>query len=151
MQRYLGSMEKMISSLTWLAFKTWLKKVWAWCKKNWKLFVGAAIPITIMIITRRSGDISKILERISGDYQKEIEAIESAREKEILSREEAQKRYFDSLEEIESEYEKRKEKLVDGKRKEIEKILKDHDGNPEEITRRLALITGFEIYTPTND
>ena len=141
----------MISGLTWLAFKTWLKKAWAWCKKNWKLFVGAAIPIAIMIITRRSGDISKILERISGDYEKEIEAIEKAREKEIASREEAQKRYFDSLEEIEAEYDKRKEKLAESKRKEIEKILKDHDGDQDEITRRLALITGFEIYTHTND
>ena len=136
----------MISALTWLGFKSWVKKVWAWCKKNWKLFVGAAIPIVIMIVAGRSGDISKLVKRISDDYEKEIEAIETAKEKEIQSREEAQKRFFENMEAIEAEYEKRNEELNAKKRKEIEKLLKDNNENPEDITRRLGLITGFEIY-----
>ena len=139
-------MAKMISALTWLGFKTFLKKVWAWCKKNWKLFVGAAVPIIIMIIAGRSGDISKLLSRITDDYEKEIEAIETAKKKEIQSREEAQRRFFEKMESIEAEYEKRNEELDSKKRKEIEKLLKEHDENADEITRRLATITGFEIY-----
>ena len=139
-------MAKMISIFTWLGLKTCLRKAWAWCKKNWKIFVGAAIPIIIMIIAGRSADISKLLSRITDDYEKEIDAIETAKKKEIHSREEAQKRFFEKMESIEAEYAKRNEELDSKKRKEIEKLLKDNDENADEITRRLATITGFEIY-----
>ena len=32
------------------------------------------------------------------------------------------------------------------KKKQIEKILKNNSDNPEEITKKIADLTGFEIY-----
>jgi len=133
--------------LYWMSFKLFAKKSLAWCKKNWKLFIGAAIPIIILLISRRPGDLSKLLERIDEDYKKELEILEDAHSKEIADREDATKKYIDTLDAIEAELSKRNSELDTKKRKAVEKILKDYEDDPDEITRRIALITGFEIYT----
>jgi hypothetical protein len=55
----------MTFALAWLGFKTWLKKVKAWCKKYWQLLVGAAIPIIFMILAGQRGNATKLLKRRS--------------------------------------------------------------------------------------
>ena len=135
-----------LSGLTWLGFQAWIKKAWAWCKKNWKLFVGAAIPIIIMIVTRRSGDISKILDRVRDDYEKEIDVINKSHDQEIRDRALAAERYSDTMMKIEKEYGDKKSELDSKKRKEVEKILNEHADDPDEITRRISELTGFNIH-----
>ena len=132
--------------LTWLAVKAWFKKVGAWCKKHWQLLVGASIPIIIMLLTQRSTDLRKVLKRISDDYEKEIDVINSSHEQEIKAREEAALRYSETIAEVEKKYAEESIELDSKKRKQIEKILKEHADDPEEITRRIANLTGFEIY-----
>ena len=39
-----------------------------------------------------------------------------------------------------------KKTLDKKKKKEIEKIILENSNNPDEITRRISEITGFEIY-----
>ena len=136
----------MISVVSWLAFKTWLKKVWVWCKKNWKIFVGAAIPIVLMIVFRKNVDLGKVLDRVRDDYKKEIDAIEKSHKDEIEKREEAVSRMIGTMKKVEEKYKSSQQDLNARKRKEIEKILKNNSNDPDEITRRLSEITGFKIH-----
>lgn len=131
----------------WLAFKVWLKKAWAWCKKNWQLFIGAAVPLILMLVFRKSDDLKKVLERVNEDYQKEIESIEAAHEKEIATRDEAITIFFETMEDVEAEYVRRNKELDGAEREKIQELLDNNVEDPEEITRKIALITGFEIYT----
>jgi len=131
----------------WLAFKVWLKKTWAWCKKNWQLFIGAAVPLILMLVFRKGDDLKKVLERVNEDYQKEIESIEAAHEKEIATRDEAITIFFETMEDVEAEYVRRNKELDGAEREKIQELLDNNVEDPEEITRKIALITGFEIYT----
>ena len=129
----------------WAAVKVGLKKIWAWCKKYWQILLGVSISVFVMIFTRRGPDLSKVLQRVRDDHQKEVDAINKAHEKEIADREAAHKKYMSTVEEVEKKYREASEDLSSKKRKEIEKIIKDHADDPDEITRRLAEVTGFEI------
>ena len=145
MQHFLGSMEKMISRLTWTSFKSWVKKLWAWCKKNWKFFVGVATACLIFVLTRKGVNVSKILKRVREDHEKEIEIIDNAHELEIKKREDAQKRYFEILEDLEKKYRDAERELDKKKQKEIRRLLDEHGDNPEELTAKIAELTGFSI------
>jgi len=146
MQRFLGSTVKMTSSLIWLSIKARLRKTYAWCKKYWQILVGAAIPIILMIIFKKNNEAGKILDRARDDYKKEIDVINKSHNKEIEDIEVARKIYLKSLKEIEEKYIDAKESLDDKKKKEIEKVILENVNNPDEITRRISEITGFEIH-----
>ena len=136
----------MISAISWLAFKVWLKKAWVWCKKNWKIFVGAAIPVILMVVFRKNFDFRDVLDRVQEDYKKEIGVIERSHKEEIEKREEAVSRMIDTMKKVEEKYQSSQQSLDAKKRKEIEKILKNNARDPDEITRRLSEITGFKIH-----
>jgi FMN phosphatase YigB (HAD superfamily) len=136
----------MVRFLTWISIKAFIKKISAWCKKYWQILVGAAVPIVLMLVFRKKGDLEKILNRARDDYEKEINVINSAHNKELEDREAARKLYAESIKEIEKRYTESKQTLDRNKKKEIEKIILENSNNPDEITRRIAEITGFEIY-----
>jgi len=132
--------------LSLIKLKAFLKRVWVWCKKNWKLFLGAAIPILVLVITGRSSGARKLISKIREDYDKEIEVIDKAHEKELADRDLAKKRYLESIERIESEFSERDDALSAKKKKEIKKVISENSDNPDEITRRISEITGFDIH-----
>ena len=132
--------------VSWIVFKAFLKRTRAWCKKNWKLFLGASIPIIILIIAGRSSSAKSLIAKIREDYEKEIDVIDSAHEKELADIELAQKRYAESVERIENEFLENREELDSKKKKEIQKIISENADNPGEITRRIAEVTGFDIH-----
>lgn len=136
----------MIEGLTWIAVKASLKKLWALCKKYWQICLGAAIPLILMIIFRKKGDLSGVLDRARDDHKKEVDVINKIHQDEIKAREEAQKRYFDTIRDLEEKYKQAQGELESKKKKQVQKILKENADNPEEITRRIAELTGFEIY-----
>ena len=136
----------MTFALAWLGFKTWLKKVWAWCKKYWQLLVGAAIPVIIMVLAGQRGNASKLLKRVRDDHDKEIEAIEKARVEERTRLEEASKNYIRSIEDIEKKYAELSDQLDEEKRKRIEGLLKDSEEDPEILTKKISEIMGFKLY-----
>ncbi len=132
--------------MTWAAVKSAFKKLWVWCKRNWKFLVGLAIPAIICLLTRRSFDYSEINKRIQEDYQKEINVIEESHTLEKENSELARKKYAEAVAAIEKKYVEEEKKLSQTKKKEIKKVIEENIDNPDEITRRLAAITGFEIY-----
>jgi len=136
----------MVSVATWIAFKAWYKKAWVWCKTNWKLFLGMAIPIALYLITRKPVDSKKIIEKIRGDHEKEIDVIERAHDKELATRDEAIAKYLDAIEQIETEYEKSSRQLDKEKKKYIRELRKGTSGDPELITKEIEKLTGIKIY-----
>ena len=92
--------------ITWLAVKTFFKKVLVWCKKYWQILVGAAIPVVIWLLTRKSDNLDEVLQRIKEDHDKEIDIINESHVKEIELREKALKDHKDRLKVIEEEHAK---------------------------------------------
>jgi len=134
-----------MSCAGWAVVKVGLKKIWVWCKKYWQILLAVSISVFVLIFTRRSPDLSKVLQRVRDDHQKDIDVINKAHEKEVADREAAHEKYMSTVEEVEKKYREASENLSSKKRSEIEKIIKIHSDDPDEITRRLAEITGFEI------
>jgi len=128
----------------------WFKKAWAWCKKYWQLLVGIAIPIVVWIVTRRSPDLSKVIERVREDHKKEVNTLETAHHMEVEKREVARSRYESVLVEVERKYAEDNKSLDRKKKKEMKKLIEDHaedpDADPDEITRKLAELTGFHVH-----
>jgi len=133
----------MISSL---GIVTCFRKIFAWSKKNWKVVSAVTITVLVFLLTQKGPSLRTVLSRVREDYEKEIDVINSSREKELDARDKANKQYVDSLVEVEKKYAEEKKTLDRKKKKEIKKILSESAGDPEEITRRIAEVTGFEIH-----
>ena len=137
----------MIASVTIIAtLKKIFKKSWAFIKKQWKFFSGIGVAILIMVVARNSSGLKSVISRVREDYEKDIDVIEKAHKKEIEDRDTAIERYKSSMDQIEKNYKDRKETLDKKKAKEIEKIILENAEDPDEITRRISEITGFEIH-----
>jgi hypothetical protein len=127
------------------SLKLRLKKVWLWCKKNWQLFVGILIGLSLYVVSRRPFNISETLDRTREDHEKQIEALNKSHEIEIELQRQASKRALDRMIQVEKQHEQAQIELDDKKRKRIEQLLSNSDEDPNEITRRIAEITGFEM------
>ena len=132
--------------LAWSAIKSIFQKVWAWIKRNWKFIAGLTVPVVVWLLTRRSVDMSEIIERISDDYEREVNAIETAHSDKILAHKKATERYHETVAEVERRYHAANRELDKKKQKEITKLIKDNKDDPDEITRKLAELTGFKIH-----
>ena len=144
MQRFPGSMVREMTSF--LGIVSGLKKILAWIRKNWKIVSAVAITALVFLLTQKGPSLRAVLSRVREDYEKEIDVINSTHEKELEARDKAHKLYADSLAEVEKKYAEEKKTLDRKKKKEIKKILSESDGDPDEITRRIAEVTGFEIH-----
>lgn len=132
--------------ITWLAVKTFFKKSIAWCKKYWQILVGASIPVIIWLLTRKSDNLDEVLKRVRDDHEKEINIINKSHDMEIELREKALSDHNARLAVIEEEHAKAEVELSARKKKKIDKIIRDNKESPEEITRRIADLTGLEIH-----
>jgi aspartyl/asparaginyl-tRNA synthetase len=104
------------------------------------------VPIVLSIIFRRQINPQKLLDKIRDDHDKEVDILNRSHQKEIEDRENAKKRYDIAIKELEEKYRNSEGELDKKKKKEVEKALKNHSSDPDEITRRIAEITGFEIH-----
>jgi len=136
---------EMAISVTWLNFSIACKKFWAWVKKNWKLFVGMAIPIVLVVVFRKKIDLSKILTRIQDDHYRELDLIESAREEELRKLRLADKKYLETVREIETQYEKQLDALDALERERIQEILYESGNDADELTQMLAEKFKFRV------
>jgi|TARA_Y100000593_G_C4294330_1_gene329847 hypothetical protein len=133
----------MTFKLAWVSIKLALKKAWAWCKKYWQLLLGIAIPLVLMLVFRKKGDISAALAKVNEDYEKEIEVIEKNHAEEIEKREAAQQLYLDTVKKIENDYKIAFDSLNSKKQKEIEKLVEEYKDDPDGLTDRISKLTGI--------
>ena len=132
--------------MTIFALKSTFKKVWLWCKRNWKFLVGVAIPLLVCVLARRKFNYAEISHRINEDYEKEIRVINESHTMEKNKKALAKKRYDSTVTAIEKRFINREKSLSKSKKNEIKRVIEKNADDPGEITRRLAKITGFEIH-----
>jgi len=132
--------------MTIFALKSAVKKSWAWCKHNWKLLIGLAIPFIVCLLAQRKFNYTEISNRIKEDYEKEIQIINESQILEKEKKAQAEKRYKSTVAEIEKKFADREKSLSKSKKNEIKRVIEKNVDDPDEITRRLAKITGFEIH-----
>ena len=136
-----------MSLFSWLAIKSFFKKVWAGCRKYWQLLLGLLIPCVIWLLTvgRSSDKMKEVLDRVQEDHKKEIDVINRSYQEEKKAKELAEKRYESALREAEKKYAEENLRLTQKKKNEIKKIIDEHSSDPAEITRQLADKLGLQI------
>ena len=124
-----------------------IRKIWAWLKAYWYVpLIILGIIIFLFISPGVSKSLLEILKKRQEMHQKEVDILEEAHEDEIKNRERALTKFHLAMEIIEERYEAEQKELDKKKKKEIEGILKNSD--PDEITAKIAEITGFEVVIP---
>ena len=130
--------------------KAWLLKAWAWCKKNWKLLVGIAIPIFIGILLRRRYEIEQMrdtVEHIQDSHRREVTAIDESHRIEAEKIQEAQSRRDATVADVEAQATAASVNLSERKKSEIRALVKKHENDPDALTRELSRTTGIAIWT----
>jgi len=131
--------------MTWLSLKTFLMKVWALCKKYWQILVGISIPLVIWLVTRNRERLDTVLDKANQAHSADIAAINQSQVIQQTATEQAQVNYQNTVAQIEQEHAEAQVALDERKKKRIRQIVRQHKDNPEEITRRIAALTGLRV------
>ena len=123
-----------------------LSKVWSWVKKSWKLIVGLLVGIVVTALTLGRGSngfkVLKVLRKSEEELDEKIDdelASQAEREKRID--EETKKR----LAEIEEKFREKNQELEQEKKEEVKRIVRETEGNPSELAKRLSALTGLSV------
>jgi len=116
--------------------KGWLKISWAFIKAHWQFFIGALVPVAIMILLRKKNS-SKVLlegiERKNNLIEIKRKSVQEEEDKRIKALEE----YEVATKKIKEEYEKKNKSLSKKEEKIVKDIIKDADGDQELLTKLL--------------
>tara|TARA_Y100000590_G_scaffold458217_1_gene612447 strand:- start:1302 stop:1685 length:384 start_codon:yes stop_codon:yes gene_type:complete len=126
--------------MTWLAIKAGLKKTWAWCAKNWKLFFGFFMAILLSVLLRKNplDELAKLW-KSEDDLYNERKRLADQKHQEELDR---IRRYAEVEEEIRRRTAEEKKKLDSDQKQFID----DNKDKPiSEIAKLLAERTGWDI------
>jgi hypothetical protein len=137
--------------LTLAAIKVLAHKAWVWCKANWKLLVGLAIGLAVMLIFRKgTPDFTKLYRDILEVRQQEYDDIDEVQADLIRREEEAAQRALEAMRQVEADFAARETGLEEKKRREIQKAIDKAKNNPDELARELAKLTGV-TYVPRSE
>jgi len=142
----IGSINLAATALTFSSkLKLWIKKSWAWMKVNGHVVFLVATGLILFVATRKSVDLSKVLDSRKKAYEDEIETLKGSHEKELQDREAATRRYQSAIKQIEEKYASDSMKLESNKKSEIKRLIQSNPDDPEAITKKIAELTGFDI------
>tara|TARA_R110000824_G_scaffold194057_6_gene376543 strand:- start:1200 stop:1610 length:411 start_codon:yes stop_codon:yes gene_type:complete len=131
--------------MTWLAIKTFLKKVWYFFKTYWYIPLLLSWAIIAWLIFRNSGvSVTEILHKAEESYRKQIDVLNKAHGEEVKKRDEALKRYQDTIEKLEEERRRKNEELTQKEKKRIKELAEKYKNDPEAYVRVIADKFGFE-------
>lgn len=122
------------------------KKLWELMQKSWKYIVGFIVAIIAIVLTTSKKDegfdILKRHRKDQKDLDRKVDKIlAGVDERNKRIDEETQKR----IAEIEEKLKEKNEKLEQSKKDEIKKIVRETDGNPGELAKRLSELTGLSV------
>ena len=125
---------------------TFFSKAWDWIKKSWKLLAGLVVGIVATAFALgRGSEGFKVLKKVLKDNEELEEKIddELANQAELEKRidEETQKR----LAEIEEKFREKNQELEQEKKEEVKIIVRETEGNPSELAKRLSKLTGLSV------
>ena len=112
-----------------------MKLAWAWMKKNWKLLLGAAIPILIGVILRK-GNAKQIWKEMSESKDKELEMKENVNKIGNEMRDSAWKELQDNQKEL-NEFQKRRKDQIEAEKKSKMKEIDTADKATQIIKDKL--------------
>ena len=125
-----------------------LSKAWAWIKKSWKLVAGVIVGFLAAFFALRTGPVAdgfSVLKKMRKDEEElgdKISAELSAQaESEKRIEAETQKR----LTEIEEKFKEKNQELEQDKKEEVKRIVRETDGDPRELAKRLSKLTGLSV------
>ena len=104
----------MLSLLFW-------KKVWNWCKVNWKFLVGFAIPCIVLYLLNQKKAV-KVLQAGLEYRKKELDVVQRASDLESARVKQNAEEFADRVEEVSNRHEKA-----------IQKLHKDGEARREEL------------------
>jgi len=125
---------------------TYFKKFWSWVKVHGDIVLVVCISVIVLILTRKSTDLAKVISEKKENYKAQIDAIEDAHSEELRKRDLALQRYQDAIKEAEQKYEESQGKLDSKKKKQVKQIIEANSEDPEKITRELAEILGVKVH-----
>tara|TARA_Y100000114_G_C11751528_1_gene324570 strand:- start:83 stop:487 length:405 start_codon:yes stop_codon:yes gene_type:complete len=130
--------------MTWILFKSSVKRIWAWLKHYWQVPFIIAWTIVVYIFSRRNSDaIIEVLHAKHDSYKKQIEVLRDSHNNEILKREELYKKYENTIKEIENNFKEKQKKLTKKQKDDIKKVVIKSKGNSDEIKKRIQEQFGF--------
>ena len=97
------------------------KKVWNWCKVNWKFLVGFAIPCIILYVLNQK-KAAKILQAGLEYRKKELDVVQRASDLESARVKQNAEEFADRVEEVSNRHEKA-----------IQELHKDGEARREEL------------------
>lgn len=131
--------------MTWLTLKTFFLKVWTYCKKYWQILFGAAIPLVIWLATRNRERLDAVVDNVNQAHRTDIATIDQSHQIEQAAVTQAQTVYQETVAQIEQEHDEAQIALDVKKKKRIRQIVRQYGDKPEEITRRIAALTGLRV------
>tara|TARA_Y100000593_G_scaffold68732_1_gene126283 strand:- start:24 stop:452 length:429 start_codon:yes stop_codon:yes gene_type:complete len=136
--------------MTWLAVKTFCKKVWATTVKYWYYFALGLYTIVMVYLFKKNKNVDGVMDafKLSKEsHQKEIEAINNAHQEELTKRDKIIEDYNKTLMQLDEEYKKQKLDLKEWEKKKVKKIVEETHNDPEGRTAKIASEFGFELVT----
>jgi uncharacterized membrane protein YhiD involved in acid resistance len=123
-----------------------LKKWWAWVKVHGDIVLIACISIFILIATRKSTDMIKVIKEKKENYKAQVNAIEQSHKAEIEKRDKALERYDSAIADATKKYAESERELDKEKKARAKEIIEAHSDNPDAITQELSKLLGVDIY-----
>ena len=125
-----------------------LSSAWAWIKKSWKLVIGLIIGFLAAFFALREGPVAEGFRALK-KIRKDEEELEEKIEDELSSQAEKEKRIDEEtqmrLAEIEEKFKEKNQELEQDKKEEVKRIVRETDGNPSELAKRLSKLTGLSV------
>ena len=132
--------------MSWLLFKTTLKKCYIWLKEYWQIPFMILWTVLVYVMTRRNTDaLMEVIETRKESYKKQIEVLKKSHYDELLKRDELLLLYQDAIKKIEDDYRLKKIELTKSQKNEIKKIVVKSKGNPDEIKKKIQDQFGFTL------
>jgi len=131
--------------LWFIVLKSFIKKSWAWVKKNWQLVAGFLIACVLFVLSRGKVNIASYLSKAKESYEREIDVINRSHDMEISAIKNAELDRQRAVDEAKKESQRKLRDLED-KKAEIRNDLLLKDEPEDDITERLSNITGINIH-----
>ena len=132
--------------MTWILFKTSLKKTWVWLKHNWKVPVLLIWSAFIYVLSRRNTEaLKEVIELNKKAHKEEVQTINKAHREELIKLRTLQTQYRKTIEKLEKEFEAQNKVLSEKHIEDVKEIVIKSKGNPEQIIRKIENDFGIKF------
>ena len=133
--------------MSWLATKTAFKKVWIWCKHNWKIVALVVYTVLLyLLFSKNARNAKKMLEDQRAAHKAELEALEKAYQEQLQKKDENLKKYKETLEAIEKKLEDESKKITEQQKQRVKEIIEETKNDPNKLAELIKEEFGFDIW-----